>query len=608
MDLPLSFKNPLVSYFPLDKYPGGPRDLQREAFRFVEDSMRFPSFRFFELEAPVGTGKSLVVYTLAKAFEAVGMSSVIITPMKVLQQDYNERFPDIPNLMGRANYKCPLDAGEGRFPLTAADAPCSATGKACQKYRDRQTTCGYYDTRNAAVANYTMAVNFDYFLRAQKICRIRKTKLDEAFGADSNSGTMRRVLLIDEAHTAVESMQRVIDIEITDIWLQRYSIDVRHMISRNKEIKTAKKLVAEGVITGHLLGDITNDIDDLKPTVDALGKKNSLSETDKSKLREYNRLVSLKASVETLLQTVKDGSVDWVVKAEDANGRQASNENYVKRVRFQPTKMDYFAETRLFNQFSRVIMLSSTFLGSRNFSEELGIRQNHGVSYMALPNPFELRRRPIFFCEGSPDMTASRFYNQPAAKQQAFANSAAKIAEIARVNSGFKGIVFTVSRDRQQELLRLLGQNYPDVASRCLDAYSDNKDEMLKQHKASPEPTILFTDSMYQGIDLAHDASRFQIFVKVYYPAQGEREQLLKAENPAWFSNWYAIQTGRRMVQAYGRSTRAPDDWATTYVIDAAWHGFLRNCSAHLPKWFMAAIKTINKIVPADHELNSVQV
>jgi hypothetical protein len=45
------------------------------------------------------------------------------------------------------------------------------------------------------------------------------------------------------------------------------------------------------------------------------------------------------------------------------------------------------------------------------------------------------------------------------------------------------------------------------------------------------------------------------------------------------------------LVQAYGRSVRSKDDWATTYVLDSAFGLFVRKNKNILPQWFIQAIQ-----------------
>ena len=100
---------------------------------------------------------------------------------------------------------------------------------------------------------------------------------------------------------------------------------------------------------------------------------------------------------------------------------------------------------------------------------------------------------------------------------------------------------------------------------------SENREEMLKKHMTSKEPTVLLSPSMTEGVDLKGDLSRFQIICKVPYPYLGDpiiRKRMAKNEK------WYPMQTAMSIVQSCGRSVRSVDDSAVTYILDSDWRRF----------------------------------
>ena len=71
----------------------------------------------------------------------------------------------------------------------------------------------------------------------------------------------------------------------------------------------------------------------------------------------------------------------------------------------------------------------------------------------------------------------------------------------------------------------------------------------------------------------------------IYFKVKRVVECLVRNEQ------WYSWQTGLRLVQAYGRSVRSKDDWATTYVLDSAFGNFVARNKQIIPEWFTAAIR-----------------
>ena len=115
---------------------------------------------------------------------------------------------------------------------------------------------------------------------------------------------------------------------------------------------------------------------------------------------------------------------------------------------------------------------------------------------------------------------------------------------------------------------------------------SQAKGRALEQHRASPQPTVLVSPSLREGVDLPDDFLRFQIITKMPYPDLGDP---YTAARLARDQRWYALETAKALVQAYGRSCRNADDHGTTYILDAQYASFVQRYRALLPPWFLEA-------------------
>jgi ATP-dependent DNA helicase DinG len=94
--------------------------------------------------------------------------------------------------------------------------------------------------------------------------------------------------------------------------------------------------------------------------------------------------------------------------------------------------------------------------------------------------------------------------------------------------------------------------------------YETQRDEVIAGHVNSTKPTVLISPSLYTGLDLKDDLSRFQIITKVPYPDLGDRwiDEKRKING-----QWYTWQTALRLVQGYGRSVRSKEDYAVTGLL-----------------------------------------
>ena len=114
-----------------------------------------------------------------------------------------------------------------------------------------------------------------------------------------------------------------------------------------------------------------------------------------------------------------------------------------------------------------------------------------------------------------------------------------------------------------------------------------NRSLLLRIH-GSNDASVLISPSLYQGVDLKDDLSRFQIIVKVPYPDLSERRTQAKLQRDR---EWYDWQTAMRPVQTHGRSIRSEADHAVTYVLDSNFMPFTDGHKALLPKYFLEAIR-----------------
>ena len=180
------------------------------------------------------------------------------------------------------------------------------------------------------------------------------------------------------------------------------------------------------------------------------------------------------------------------------------------------------------------------------------------VKVIGVDSDFPVKNRPIHALG-----VAYLNYNN-LQKKEVKTTIAHAIDKIMTVHKDHKGIMHTTS----YEQLNFIKQNISKFNQRrLLETNPDvERDEIIDEHFKSSKPTVLISPSLHLGLDLKDDMSRFQIITKVPYPSLGDRwidEKRKRSEQ------WYSWQTGLRLVQAYGRSVRCKDDWATTYVLDS---------------------------------------
>lgn len=89
--------------------------------------------------------------------------------------------------------------------------------------------------------------------------------------------------------------------------------------------------------------------------------------------------------------------------------------------------------------------------------------------------------------------------------------------------------------------------------------------DILTQFKNFTGQGILISPSIFEGVDLPGDLSRFQILVKVPWPNLGDRRiSLISKEYP----KVYKAIALHKLIQGLGRSIRNNTDYATSYILD----------------------------------------
>src|SRR5690625_7243688 len=92
---------------------------------------------------------------------------------------------------------------------------------------------------------------------------------------------------------------------------------------------------------------------------------------------------------------------------------------------------------------------------------------------------------------------------------------------------------------------------------------------------------------MTEGIDLADDLARWQVICRIPYANLGDAQVKARSEQDP---SWYDWRTCLSVGQAHGRSVRARDGYAVTYLLDGELAGFLRRRRRRLPRRCLEAV------------------
>ncbi|MBI1735099.1 MAG: hypothetical protein HYR51_08000, partial [Candidatus Rokubacteria bacterium] len=195
------------------------------------------------------------------------------------------------------------------------------------------------------------------------------------------------------------------------------------------------------------------------------------------------------------------------------------------------------------------------------------------------PSPFPLAHRPIVYRPVGALSRETLAELEPAVF--------AEVADILARHPRDKGLIHAPSYAAADRLMRAVAARAPHEHRRLLLVESAAaKPRALELHRGSPFPTVLVSPSLREGVDLPDEQLRFQIVTKMPYPDLGDPWTAARQTRD---QRWYALETAKALIQAYGRSCRHAGDHGVTYVLDGQFARFLTRYRPLLPPWFLDA-------------------
>jgi Rad3-related DNA helicase len=279
--------------------------------------------------------------------------------------------------------------------------------------------------------------------------------------------------------------------------------------------------------------------------------------------KQYEMLDKHICKVDRFLEVYK--SENWVM---NVSLPTHDNKKAGKKYEFKPIDVSPYSYQTFFRLGARVLIMSATIVDKEIFCDSLGIKEKE-VAYLSILSPFPVENRPVHFLSvGSMSKNSIEF-------------TLPKIVEVVKMllekHSKEKGIIHCTN----YRVAKHIQENFS--SSRLMLHDSSNRDEVLKRHIQSEEPTVLLSPSMTEGVDLYDDLSRFQIICKVPFPYLGDLVVKKRMERNKF---WYPYMTAKSVIQSLGRSIRNQNDFAISYILDSDWEKFFRMNSKLFPKDF----------------------
>jgi ATP-dependent DNA helicase DinG len=507
-------------------FPYPPHNNQKLAFDWLVDNQ---DKKYLILESPVGSGKSNIGLMLSKV---LGDSSFILTPQRILQEQYEQSFKDInridlASLYGKSNYTC-----------KTKNTDCSIGGLV----KPRCARCPHDAAReksktvNNLVMNYKLALTMWAFTQ---------TFLNNK----------RPLMILDECHTLEEHLVNFDTLSIAEWRCKKYGVKWEPQTN----IKAAVDFLHKTYIPAftQIIEDMTSDIDYIldKPP----------SDLDKSELLKLKELSALETHIfdETTAYTDVEQLKDKFVMVYD-------------KTMFQFKRLTGgFAFNNIIKPMAhRFLFMSSTVLDKEGFCNDIGIDPEQ-TAFLSLQSEFGVENRPIYYM---PQMKMNYKWTENINGKATMLKNINQLLEIHKDDSG---IIHTGNFKIAEWLVDNIKTDH--YVFHHNPNSGDERNAIIRAFMSYNKPSVLISPSSTEGLDLKDDLGRFAIVAKIPFGSLGD--QWIKTRMNM-SNSWYQRRALIGVMQGGGRIVRGMQDTGTVYILDESF-GYLYSQTSHLiPKWW----------------------
>jgi len=388
--------------------------------------------------------------------------------------------------------------------------------------------CPYLRARAEAIASPVTIHNYAYFLNALNYTRIWPYAMLTVF---------------DEGHLAENKLVEFVSFSISERQVKSVGLSLPRKITQDTLLPFLEQLKY----------NVNLAILDVK---EALGEEENPKRIQEL-TKELDRLENLFRKIVFLMAKYEPGN--WIIKRAE------------RVLEVRPIWVKDYGD-KLTGHADINVFMSATI--SKKTVELLGIPEER-IGYIEVPAIFPKEVRPIVIPRGIPRIS-KKTLKEVLPKLLLLIDSILKY----HFGLGHKGVIHTANTGLAEFILR--NSTFRD---RLIPAWGKDRANNLQRYLQSREPVALVSPSLEVGTDLKYDDGRFQIIARVPFPNLGDEIVRKRFEQDR---DWFDMVTVFRLVQAYGRTNRAEDDFSITYILDANVYRLLRN--PYMPEWVREAV------------------
>lgn len=544
---------------------------QREAVEKIIEAYQDPNCKAVILDAPVGSGKSLIAMCASWILNQDGHKGYVLSSEISLQDQYEHDIESFRinwgSVKGLDNYEC-ID----NFEKTSMGT-CKIMGKEARKM-PCYSECPYYVARDKASSSDTSMLNYAYWLAMMNEVNPRVEEEKQIF-------PKRDFTFCDEAH------------KLLDIIQNTYS----PKFSPN-QIEKIERLIEFFEV--HKLGDYYDPLSSIKKFYKGLE-----SEEDQEKLLGIISAIALTLDqlskpIEIFKKKIKEDysknppkewrralrTSEWVLEFQSRLVEYihiidaTSIRNIVKNPNSDEIVFNCLEERYLMHKYFHAhtgfcIFMSATFSDPSAYLRGIALK---GAKYIKLESSFDFSKSPIYFYNSHRMSYNHIDKNLPWLIE--------KCNDIISNHPGESGLIHSASYRLSMDIFNGLSEENRKRV--FIYNGTEEKRNFLDELKRSNDK-ILLGPSLLEGLDMKDDWTRFIIFAKTPYPSLADK--FIKAKM-AINQEFYSWKTSLNIIQGIGRGVRHKEDYCVTYYLDATLSDLLHNNRKMFP------IEFINRIIP----------
>lgn len=408
----------------------------------------------------------------------------------------------------------------------------------------KDPTCGDCDLDDSRLCTYCGEPDGCPYLVARDIAAsadIACTNMAYALGEWTSYKSKfrnRGLVILDEADTAAEEIGGHV------------SISISPQMQRNLGLRPPDKKTVESSWPAWFEYAVPH----VKSHLSAMPNRTLEQKRMKSRVeRLYDKLVNVAADLE-----------GWVY------------EYAADYIEFKPVTVDRIAHETLWKNGQRWLAMSASLGSPEAFVSDLGWSESYATVYA--PSTFDKNRRPIYFFPAAYMTKKQELTSWPLMAQA--------VEETLDIYDDKSILVHTHSRN----LTVHLANHLEDVNNgRPIFSYKnpEERKDAITAFEATPGSVLLA-----MSLDRGYDNSDIDVGIicKVPSPYLGSKQvekHLYETKNGKL---WYANETCKTLVQAYGRVMRSESDSGICVVLDSMFLRFFDQWKRLFPEWFREAV------------------